>query len=194
MILQKPDELGLSIPCRAESFRDSPYYPILAALESVDHSAVILFHPIFHTIECKWLSGGEYETMFKIAPSEGGLSEKHGITVPIGRLVIGVDDENLCLERLKREMFEAVQALAEEGRKLPMLTKGQSSQNFWAGKMGKLAHDLRGSALPAKPPHSPDYEAYAKHAAAKFFLIAKLNESIRILSFPQDGRALAKAA
>ncbi len=190
MILQKPDELGLSIPCRAESFRDSPCYPVLAALESIDHSAVILFHPVFHTIECKWLSGGEYETMFKIAPGEGGLSEKHGITVPIGKLAIGVDDENLCLERLMREMFEAVQALAEEGRKLPDWAPSNPERKFWAGKFSEMAIGLNGK----RPPNKTDYGIYAQQAAAKFFLIAKLSEGIRILSFPQDGRAMAKAA
>lgn len=190
MILQKPDELGLSIPCRAESFRDSPCYPILAALEAVDHSAVILFHPFFHSIECKWFSDGEYETMFKIVSGEGGLSEKHGITVPIGRLVIGVDDENLCLERLKREMFEAVQALAEEGRKLPDWAPANPERKFWAGKFSELAVGLNGK----RPPSKTDYGIYAQQAAAKFFLIAKLSEGIRILSFPQDRHALPKAA
>ena len=191
MILQKPDELGLSIPCRAESFRDSQCHPVLAALEAVDHSAVILFHPVFQTVECKWLSGGEYETMFKIVPGEGGLSEKHGITVPIGKLVIGVDDANLCLERLKREMFEAVQALAEEGRKLPNWTASANPERkFWAGKFAEMAIGLNGR----RPPSKTDYGAYAQQAAAKFFIIAKLSESIRILSFPQDERTLAKAA
>lgn len=190
MILQKPDELGLSIPFRAESFRDSPCYPVLVALESVDHSAVILFHPTFQTIECKWLSDGEFETMFKIVPSEGGLSEKHGITVPLGRLAIGVDDANLCLERLKREMFEAVQALAEEGRKLPGLASSESGRKFWGGKFAEMAIGLSGK----RPPSKTDYGNYAQQAAAKFFLIAKLSEGIRILSFPQDAGNLAKAA
>lgn len=190
MILQKPDELGLSIPCRAESFRDSPCYPILSALQSIDHSAVILFHPASHTVECKWLSDGEFETMFKIVPSEGGLSEKHGITVPIGRLAIGVDDENLCLERLKREMFEAVQALAEEGRKLPGWASVNPDRKFWAGKFAEMAIGLSGK----RPPSKTDYGIYAQQAAAKFFLIAKLSEGIRILHFPQNGSALAKAA
>lgn len=190
MILQKPDELGLSIPCRAESFRDSPCYPILSALQSIDHSAVILFHPFYHSIECKWLSDGEYETMFKIVTGEGGLSEKHGITVPLGRLAIGVDDENLCLERLKREMFEAVQALAEEGRKLPDWAHANPNRKFWGGKFAEMAIGLSGK----RPPSKTDYGNYAQQAAAKFFLIAKLSEAIRILSFPQDAGNLAKAA
>lgn len=190
MILQKPDELGLSIPCRAENFRDSPCYPVLSALQSIDHGAVVLFHPFYHSIECKWLSGGEYETMFKIVTGEGGLSEKHGITVPIDRLAIGVDDENLCLERLKREMFDAVQALAEEGRKLPNLASSESGRKFWAGKFAEMAIGLNGN----RPLRKSDYEKYAQQAAAKFFLIAKLSEGIRILSFPQDAGNLAKAA
>lgn len=189
MILQKPDELGLSTPCRAENFRDSPFHPVLAALENLDHSAVILFHPAFQTIECKWLSDGEYETMFRIVSGEGSLSEKHGITVPIGRIAIGVDDENLCLERLMREMFEAVQALAEEGRKLPNPASSESGRKFWSGKFAEMAVGLHGR----RPPSKADYGIYAQQAAAKFFLIAKLSESIRILSFPPL-RALQKAA
>ncbi|MFB0964599.1 MAG: hypothetical protein QMC36_02725 [Patescibacteria group bacterium] len=193
MILQKPDATGKSVPFKAAEFVGQPFHPALAALENVDHSAVILFHPVFRTIECKWLTDGEYVTMFKIVTGDGGLSEKDGISIPMGKLVFGVDDENLCLERLKREMFEAVQALAFDGGKLPGLTTAQSTQNFWTEKMGDLAHGLRGERRPSKPPHTPDFESYARLAAKKFFIIAKLNEAIRILSFPPL-RALEKAA
>lgn len=193
MILQKPDATGKSTPFEAEEFRGQEYYPLLSALEDINQCAVVLFHPVFQTIECKWLSGGEYETLFKIHPYETGLSEKHGITVPIGKLVFGADDEAACVERLRHEMFEAVQALALEGRNLPSLTAAQSTQNFWAKKMGDMARDLRGSKRPSKPPHTPDFESYARLAAKKFFIIAKLNEAIRILS-STTLRAARKAA
>ncbi len=193
MILQKPDATGKSTPFEAEEFRGQEYYPLLSALEDVNQCAVVLFHPVFQTIECKWLSGGEYETLFKIHPYETGLSEKHGITVPIGKLVFGTDDEAACVERLRHEMFEAVQALAFEGRKLPGLTATQETQNFWAKQMD-IVSGFGGfrTTNPGKK-HEPDFEAYAKRAAARFFIIAKLNEAIRILS-STTLRAARKAA
>lgn len=193
MILQKPDATGRSVSFKAEEFRGHDCYPVLSALEDVNQSAVVLFHPLHGTVECKWLSGGTYETLFKIHPYEAGLSEKSGITVPIGKLVFGVEDEAACLERLRTEMFEAIGSLAFEGTKLPGLSTLQSTRNFWAAQA-----DLVGGmcGIPANPrgkPHTPNYEAYAKKAAARFFIIAKLNEAIRVLS-SSTLRAASKAA
>lgn len=182
MILKKADASGNSVPFKAAEFRGHDSYPALSALEDINQSAIILFHPFYGTVECKWLSGGEYVTLFRIHPHETGLSEKNGITVPIGKLIFGVEDEAACLERLRAEMFEAVQTLAFEGTKLPGLSPLQSTRNFWAtqadliGGMCGIPEDPRGK------PHRPNYEAYAKKAAARFFIIAKLNEAIRILS------------
>lgn len=189
MILQKPDATGMSVSFKAEEFRGHDCYPVLSALEDVNQCAIVLFHPLYGTVECKWLSGGEYETLFKIHPHEAGLSEKNGITVPIGKLVFGVEDEAACLERLRTEMFEAVQTLAEEGKGLPDWASVNPNRKAWGGKFAEMAKGLDGK----RPPSKSDYQAYAENAAARFFIIAKLNEAIRILS-SSTFRAASKAA
>lgn len=189
MILQKSDATGKSVPFKAEEFRGHDCYPVLSALEDLNQCAVILFHPPHGTVECKWLSGGAYETLFKIHPYEAGLSEKNGITVPLGKLVFGTEDEAACLERLREEMFEAVRALAEEGSKLPDWASANPDRKLWSGKFAEMAKGLDGK----RPPSKTDYGTYAQRTATKFLIIAKLNEGIRILSSFKL-RAVSKAA